>query len=179
MVELGEEYPELGGYYPVPKPLAVSRILSVQQLCGVYAPFTVEANFNQEMTTYNIPHTMCHELSHLRGFMQEEEANFIGYLACLKSDRRSFQYSGYLTGWVYATNALAKQDMDKYVELYRQLNEDTVRNLKENTEFWNQYDGKVSNQMNDTYLKFNDQQDGVQSYGRMVDLMLAYYRESQ
>lgn len=182
MVELGEEYPELGGYYPVPKPLAVSRILSVQQLCGVYAPFTVEANFNQEMTTYNIPHTMCHELSHLKGFMREDEANFIGYLACLKSDRRSFQYSGYLTGWVYATNALAKQDMDKYVELYRQLNEDTVRNLKENTEFWNQYDGKVaevSNQMNDTYLKFNDQQDGVQSYGRMVDLMLAYYRESQ
>lgn len=182
MQELGEQYPELGGYYPVPKPLTVSRILSVQQLCGVYAPFTVEANFNQEMTTYNIPHTMCHELSHLKGFMREDEANFIGYLACLKSDRRSFQYSGYLTGWVYATNALAKQDMDKYVELYRQLNEDTVRNLKENTEFWNQYDGKVaeaSNKLNDTYLKMNDQQDGVKSYGQMVDLMLAYYRENQ
>lgn len=182
MTELGEIYPELGGYYPVAKPLKVSRILSVQQLCGIYAPFTVEANFNQEMTTYNIPHTMCHELSHLKGFMREDEANFIGYLACLQSDRRSFQYSGYLTGWVYATNALAKQDMDKYVELYRQLNEDSVRNLKENTEFWNQYDGKVaeaSNRLNDTYLKMNDQQEGVQSYGRMVDLMLAYYRESQ
>ena len=72
--------------------------------------------------------------------------------------------------------------MDKYVELYRQLNEDTVRNLKENTEFWNQYDGKVaeaSNKINDTYLKMNDQQDGVKSYGQMVDLMLAYYRENQ
>lgn len=182
MKELGEVYPELAGYYPVPKGLKASGILSVQQLCGVYSPFTVEANFNQEMTTYNIPHTMCHELSHLKGFMREDEANFIGYLACIQSDLRSFQYSGYLTGWVYAANALAKQDMDKYIELYRQLEPDAVKNLKENSKFWAQYDGgvaEVSNKVNDTYLKFNDQQDGVQSYGRVVDLMLAYYRDKQ
>ena len=30
--------------------------------------------------------------------------------------------------------------------------------------------------MNDVYLKANDQSDGVQSYGRMVDLMLEYYQ---
>ena len=29
--------------------------------------------------------------------------------------------------------------------------------------------------MNDTYLKFNKQEDGVNSYGMMVDLLLAYY----
>ena len=29
---------------------------------------------------------------------------------------------------------------------------------------------------NDTYLKLNDQQDGVRSYGKMVDLLLAYRR---
>ena len=32
--------------------------------------------------------------------------------------------------------------------------------------------------MNDTYLKLQNQTDGVKSYGRMVDLMLAYYAES-
>ena len=31
--------------------------------------------------------------------------------------------------------------------------------------------------MNDTYLKMNDQSDGVQSYGRVVDLMLAVFRQ--
>ena len=31
--------------------------------------------------------------------------------------------------------------------------------------------------MNDAYLRLNQQEDGVQSYGRMVDLLLAYYRE--
>jgi hypothetical protein len=37
----------------------------------------------------------------------------------------------------------------------------------------------VSNQLNDTYLKLNSQSDGVKSYGRMVDLMLAYNRSER
>ncbi len=36
---------------------------------------------------------------------------------------------------------------------------------------------EVANQMNDTYLKINDQEEGVRTYGRMVDLMLAHYRQ--
>lgn len=46
----------------------------MQQLCGVYSPFTVEANYNGDMPDYNVPHTLCHELSHLKGFMREDEA---------------------------------------------------------------------------------------------------------
>lgn len=43
MQAAGEQYPVLGGYYPRPKEVAVSWILSVQQLCGIYSPFTIEA----------------------------------------------------------------------------------------------------------------------------------------
>jgi hypothetical protein len=32
--------------------------------------------------------------------------------------------------------------------------------------------------MNDSYLKANSQQDGVKSYGRMVDLLLAEYKQA-
>lgn len=179
MRELGQQYPGLAGYYPRPKPVTVSWILSVQQLCGIYSPFTVEANYNREMTDYNIPHTICHELSHLRGYMREDEANFIGYLACINSDQKPFRYSGYLTGWVYATNALAGQDRESYRELRERLLPQVEQDLNDNTWFWNQYEGKVaevSNQVNDTYLKINNQQEGVRTYGRMVDLMLAYHR---
>lgn len=182
MRALGEEYPQLSGFYPQPKPLLVSYIFSVQQLCGQYSPFTVEANYNCEMTDYNIPHTICHELSHLRGFMREDEANFIGYLACIGSDSPSYRYSGYLTGWVYATNALARVDIESYQELCKKLDERAWADLRENNEFWARYDGKaaeVSNQLNDTYLKMNSQSDGVKSYGRMVDLMLAYARKQE
>lgn len=168
-----------GGYYPKPKEVMVSQILSVQQLCGVYSPFTIEANFNGDMPDYNIPHTICHELSHLKGFMREDEANFIGYLACISSDHPAFRYSGYLTGWVYAGNALAKADWESYLELRRKLDARAEQDLMENNAFWDRYEGtvaEVSNQWNDAYLKMNDQEDGVKSYGRVVDLMLAYYK---
>lgn len=179
MEKLGEAYPELAGLYPPPKPLFWSYFFSVQQLCGQYSPFTVEATYNRSMPDYNIPHTICHELSHLRGFMREDEANFIGYLACIGSLDGAFRYSGYLTGWVYATNALAKGDREAYAEICMQLNENAWDDLTYNNEFWGKYEGKtaeVSNRLNDTYLKMNSQSDGVNSYGRMVDLMLAYER---
>lgn len=180
MQAASEAFPALGGFYPQPKPVAVSRILSVQQLCGIYSPFTIEANFNRNMPDYNIPHTICHELSHLKGFMREDEANFIGFLACISSEDQAFQYSGYLTGWVYAGNALAGVDRDGYIELHGRLCDQALADLAENNAFWDRYEGKVaevSNQMNDVYLKINRQEDGVKSYGRMVDLMLEYYRE--
>lgn len=180
MQQLGEEFACLDGFYPMPKDLVLDELLSFQQLCGVYTPFTIEANFNGDMPDYNIPHTICHELSHLKGFMYEDEANFIGYLACIGSENQAFRYSGYLTGWVYAGNALAKADWETFLELHSQLDERTRKHLQENNDFWDKYEGKVAeaaNQMNDTYLKINRQEDGVKSYGRMVDLMLAYRKK--
>ena len=182
MQAAGEKFFCLAGFYPRPKEVFVSQILSVQQLCGVYSPFTVEANFNGDMPDYNVPHTLCHELSHLKGFMREDEANFIGYLACISSENDAFRYSGYLTGWVYAGNALARADMKRYIELTNQLCEEARTDLDANSEFWNRYESKVSEaatQMNDTYLKMNSQMEGVKSYGRMVDLMLSYRRMQQ
>lgn len=178
----GERFPALNGFYPEPKEVTVSWILSVQQLCGIYSPFTIEANFNGDMPDYNIPHTLCHELSHLKGFMREDEANFIGYLACIGSERQAFQYSGYLTGWVYAGNALAGVNREAYIELHGRLCEQAKEDLQKNNAFWDRYEGKVAevaNQMNDVYLKVNDQKDGVKSYGRMVDLMLSYYQKEE
>ena len=92
MKKLAEEYPDLNGFYPHPKPVCISEILSYQNLSGVYSPFTIEANFNADMIDYNIPFTLCHELSHLRGFMQEEEVNFIAFLACIGFGKQDFEF---------------------------------------------------------------------------------------
>ncbi len=131
------------------------------------------------MVEYNLPFTACHELSHLRGFMQEEEANFIAFLACIHSDSIEFQYSGYLLGWLYATNQLYRADYEAYQEIYGTLSDDVKCDLAANSAFWRRYDGRiaeVANQINDNYLKANGQSDGVRSYGRMTDLMVAYCR---
>lgn len=177
MIRLSGEYPDLNGFYPEPKPVIVSEILSFQGLTGIYSPFTIEANYNRDMPDYNIPFTACHELSHLRGFMQEEEANFIAFLACSESERTDFQYSGYLTAWVYSMNALYRMQTQYWEEVREQLREEADTDLLANSQFWNYYDGavaRVSDKVNDTYLKVNGQSAGVKSYGRMVDLLIAY-----
>jgi hypothetical protein len=49
-----------------------------------------------------------------------------------------------------------------------------------NSAYWKKFDtgvGKVAEKANDTHLKMNDQKDGIQSYGRMVDLLLADWRD--
>ena len=179
MEMLGQDYPELAGYYPQPKKLLNSWILSIQNLSGVYSPFTIEANYNGDMQEYNIPFTACHELSHLRGFMQEQEANFIAFLACSNSDEEAFAYSGYLMGWIQCMNVLYRTDYEVWEEVRGQLPAEVEPDLKLNREFWARYDGRiaeVSNRVNDTYLKANGQADGVKSYNRMVDLIVAYYQ---
>ena len=135
-------------------------ILSIQNLTGVYSPFTVEANYNSGMTDYNIPFTACHELSHLRGFMQEEEANFIAYLACSRSVNAQFRYSGNLLGWVYCMSVLHTVDYDAWEEVRQTLAPEVEPDLAANREYWARYDGavaEVSNKVNDTYLKANGQ----------------------
>ncbi len=178
MHRLAETYPWMAGYYPRPKPVACSALLSVQQLCGVYSPFTVEANYNAQMTAYNIPHTICHELSHLRGFMREDEANLIGFLACVGSEDAEYRYSGYLMGWIYAGNALAAADWETYSRLRAALRPEADADLRENTAFWACFDSPVSEAaeaVNDTYLKANSQEEGILTYDRAVNLMLAWF----
>lgn len=181
MGALSETYPSLSGYYPQPKAVYNSALLSYQSVTGVYSPFTFEANYNQDMTGYGIPFTMCHELSHLRGFMEEKEANFIAFLACIGSDRVDFVYSGYLSGWVYCMNALYRVDRERWQEIHNMLCEEANADLIANNTFWDSYEGTISEtheQINDTYLKANGQSEGVQSYDRVVDLILAWYQEN-
>ena len=178
MQQLAVEFPSLAGYYPQPKELLISEILSYQGLTGIYLPFTVEANYNGDMPAYDKPFTVCHELSHLRGFMEEQEANFIAFLACIGSERADFQYSGYLSGWVYCMNALYRADYESWQEVRGMLDEAAEPDLTANNEFWDRYEGTISEtaeRINDTYLKVNGQADGVQSYDRMVDLIVAYF----
>jgi hypothetical protein len=182
MESLGTRFPRLSGHYPFPKPLVNSWILSIQQVTGVYSPFTIEANYNRDIPYYDIPFTICHELSHLRGYMQEEEANFIAVLATVGSGDLYFNYSGFVSAWVYAGNALARNDREKFSELYSKINPYTRQDMMYNNEFWDRYETKVSEvheELNDAYLKYNGQTQGVKSYGQVVDLMLTYFSENR
>ena len=181
MEKLGQRYRRLSGHYPFPKPILNTWILSVQQTTGVYSPFTVEANYNRDIAYYDIPFTICHELSHLRGYMQEEEANFIGVLATIDADDLYFNYSGYVSAWVYAGNALARIDSTAFATLYARINARPRQDMLYNNAYWKQFEGKPAEaheQLNDAYLKMQGQASGVRSYGHVTDLMLEYFAKN-
>lgn len=181
MDKLGTIYPSLDGYYPRPKGLINSRPFSNMGVTGIYSPFTIEANYNSEMTAYNLPFTACHELSHLRGFMNESEANFIAFLACINSENAAFQRSGYMLAWTYAGNQLYKVDREAFNRLRTSLPDDVKKELDENNQFWDTYETKASevqDSVNDAYLKQHGIAEGIQSYGRVVGLMLAWFAAS-
>ena len=115
MAGIAGEYKRLDGYYVRPKALTFSGFMSQQYMMGYYFPFSMEANYNDMMYIMNKPFTMCHELAHTHGYIYEDEANFLGFLSCIKSDDPVFVYSGYLGVLNYVNNDFYKAvDEDEY-----------------------------------------------------------------
>ena len=142
----------------------------------------MESNINVDNPFFTVPWTMAHELAHQCGFMREDEANFIAYLACKESDDALMRYSGLLLAYDNATAALRKADPEAATQIAAGLAPSVQRDLAERAEHWARYEGPVqeaSNAANDAYLKANNQSDGMRSYGRMVDLLLAEQRAGE
>jgi hypothetical protein len=176
------KYPELGGRYGRPKRVLLSEKMSYTGITGMYMPYTGEANININVTDFTLPATVLHEMAHQRGFAREDEANYIAYVTSTFHPDNDFKYSGVMLALVYSVNAMARKDINSYRELAVNYSEGLRRDLINDSKFWDKYRGKVeevSNKVNNTYLKSNGQQDGVESYGRMVDLLLAEYRKNR
>jgi hypothetical protein len=179
MKGLGEGYTPLAGYYPRPKPILFSRGLSYLGITGIFSPFTLEANYNQDVADYLIPYTMAHELAHLKGFMREEDAGFIAFLACHNSNSFELQYSGLLNGLSYTLRALRDTvSPSEYEFIYSQIPDQARAELQKSRLYWSKHTAAVTTfakAANDHYLIVNSQSEGTKSYGRMVDLLLALY----
>lgn len=175
-------YPFLGGSSGAPKGVIMSEIMSYTGISGVFCPFTGEAHVNTAMPDSMIPSTACHEMAHARGFSREDEANYISYLVSLRHPDKDYQYSGVLLGLINCMNALYNTDREAYQVLRKTYSSGINRDLVDLRNFWSRYEGPVeraSNSINNAYLKANMQKDGVKSYDRMVNLLIAEYRKEQ
>jgi hypothetical protein len=173
--------PALSGNYGRPKSVLFSKAMSYSGIIGLYCPFTGEANIDTDVPSYSIPSTVCHEMAHQHGFAREDEANYISYLTCSLNPNVSFQYSGAMLALINSTNALYAHDKAGYDDLNKKISEGVRRDLRDNSLYWQKHKGPVENtvtSLNNAYLKANRQTDGVFSYGRMVDLLIAEYRKT-
>lgn len=177
MKNLGDKYSCLQGYYPLPKPYLFSKVMSYQLLEGE-TDFTLEANYNNDMPKVDVPSTICHELSHVRGFNNEDEANYIGFLACINSNNYEYQYSGYLMAYSYCMNDLYDSNKEAFKKINNEISINVKAELKNDALYWNKYRGRISKIHNDAYdklLKISGQENGIKSYNAVVKLLVSGY----
>lgn len=188
MERLGEEYPLFDGYYPDPKALTFSGFFSQQYIMGYYFPFSMEANYNGTMYIANVPATICHELSHVKGFIYEDDANFVGYLACISSEDAFFRYSGYLSVLDYLNRDLY-ESLGNSREIYLTYERCSPLVERDNIfltkEAWEEVESRAifntemvkqtSRSFLETNLQVNGIEEGIASYGDVVQMLLEYY----
>jgi hypothetical protein len=159
--------------------LLFSSALSYLGLAGVFVPWTAEPTVNGLVPDAELPFTACHEIAHQMGYAREDEASFVGYLACARHPDPDYRYSANLAALRYVLAALGPDDRRA---LAAALRPEVQRDLATLRAFWERYESKLSavgERVNDLYLKSQGEPEGVASYGAMVDLLLAQRRASR
>lgn len=177
---LEEEFPFLAFEDRGVKPMFFSRLMSRMDFTGFYCAYTGESNVNIDSPACLLPSTVTHELAHQRGVASEQECNFLAVLAATTSGNPAYVYSGWLMGYIYLGNALYTLDPEAYWAIRETLPETVRADLADNNAYWAQFQNsaakKVSNKVYDSMLKAYGETRGIQSYGTVVDLLVAYYK---
>lgn len=164
------------------KKLFLSPLQSRSGYSGVFLYYAGEPTVNGMPYAFMLPFTACHEIAHQQGFASEDEANYIGYLACIYSEERFIQYSGYMSAMVYVGNALYKTNQDIYFQERKKLSKRVEADMSKKREFWDFQVSKktadIADSVNDAFLKANNQEDGILNYGNVTKLIVnGYYME--
>jgi hypothetical protein len=139
---------------------------------GATDPFFLETLLASDLLPFERPFVVAHEWSHLAGFADEGEANFMGWLTCTRAGA-SAQYSGWLFLYEQLMRDLSRHDREEVVKRLAagprtDLREIAARLARDvhpqvSAAGWRVYD---------TYLKANRVEAGAASYEQVVRLVL-------
>ena len=178
--QLAKQYPFFKYEIPSQKKSLLSLPLTYMGFGGYLNPFTNEAQVNDKLPMYGFPNVICHEMAHQIGYGSESECNFIGFLACIKNDDLYFQYSAYANALRYCMNNIGAKNEQQFERLKKQIHPGILANYNESDTFWKQYDTFIDKSFHafyDQFLKMNQQQDGLESYSKYIDLLVNYYKD--
>lgn len=179
---LAKQHPYFSYSIPSQKKSLLSLPLTYMGFGGYLNPFTNEAQVNDKLPMHSFPNVVCHEMAHQIGFGSESECNFIGFLAGIKNDDLYFQYSAYANALRYCLLNIGVKDEKLFEQLKQKINLGIIENYRESEAFWKQYDtfiDKAFHAFYDQYLKSNQQEDGIDSYSKFVDLLINYYSRKE
>lgn len=176
------------GYTPDAKPFLFKKTWYQANLLGQYFPFSMEANYSDYMNDITKAPTICHELSHLKGYIYEDEANYIAFLTCVESGDEFLEYAGYVFALSYIEVeylSIVKKPAPDDKKLnpltreydfitYKMSKKDELKKLDESA--GKKVVNAVSNKIEETYMNYYD---STPNYDEVTRLILQYYKGSK
>ena len=178
---LEKKYPQWKYDKPSLKKSLFSTGLTYMGYGGYLNPFTNEAQVNGKIPKFRYPFVSSHEVGHQIGYSAENETNFIGYLAASNHEDIYFRYSAYTYMLGYCLNEIQRNDEVVFNRLYAQLNPGILKNYQEVSDFWEAHQNPLEpifKSIFNSFLKANNQADGIQSYSKVVALLVNYHKKN-
>ena len=159
----------------------IPDIFLYQKVSGHYIPFTSEAIFVDKIPLVDMPIVILHEQAHQNGYANEGEASFIAFSKAINDKDPYIRYSGYFYALINLLNEISKKNSDKLDDYITKLDEKVISDIKKVQNFWSKYSNsfldKAQNYIYDLYLKSNNQEAGIMTYGEVSIYIIHYYQK--
>jgi len=159
----------------------IPDIFLYQKVSGHYIPFTSEAIFIDKIPLVDMPIVILHEQAHQSGYANEGEASFIAFSKAINNKEPYIRYSGYFYALINLLNEISKKNSDKLDDYITKLDEKVISDIKKVQNFWSKYSNsfldKAQNYIYDLYLKSNNQEAGIMTYGEVSIYIIHYYQK--
>jgi hypothetical protein len=172
-----EPYPYLCYKNPSIKPSLYSGVGHYIGFTGYYNPFSGEAQIKTSIPVFLKPFVATHEIAHQLGYAKENEANFVAFLSSKGSGDVDFLYSTYFHLYAYALREVYSRDSTLAKTFTEKLHPQVLRDNEILKAYFISTENRIEpliTRFYDQYLKWNNQQAGVQTYNQVVALLVAY-----
>jgi len=144
---------------------------------GMTVPVVLEVLLNPDILPVEKPTVLAHEWAHLAGYADESEANFVAWIAAVRSSDAVARYSAWLDAYIVSTNVLPRRARAALPVLDDGPRED-LRNITARYQRSSPVVRKAAREVYDSYLKANRIEEGIASYDVVLELILGTRFES-
>lgn len=177
---VGKQYAFLDYSPKSVKPSLFSYLGNYLGFQGYYNPFSGEAQVNTTVPRFLEPYVTTHEMAHQLGYGKENEANFVGFLACRAYNNNAFRYSVYYDMYNYSLGEVYRRDTAMAKAFQLKVHPQVKKDQEEFRHFYRKYRNPIEPIIMWGYghfLKANNQPAGKRSYNEVVAWLIAYYKK--